>query len=100
MGLDDKFVIKEVFEAYRVVNEMEHKRIMDALWGTRGDDSGHDTAGMVRDIQEIRDRLKHVWKIMGVIGGIISPIVTVNLLPSGALTWVQGQVRVGKLTRI
>lgn len=77
---NDEYVTKREFQDYCEVNEAEHKRIMDALWGTRGDDSGSDTAGMVRDIAEIKKRIVQFWKIVTVIGGIVSPIITACII--------------------
>lgn len=76
----DEYVTKEEFQDYCITNELEHKRIMDALWGTRGDDSGSDTAGMVRDIAEIKNRLSQIWKISCVVGGLVTPIITAFII--------------------
>ena len=68
-GGSTNYVTEGEFNKYCEQNEAAHKRISNAMWGNEG------TNGMIKDIHDLK-----MWiKFLGIIGGIISPILTAVL---------------------
>jgi len=65
-----RYVTSEEFRQFCDESKRDRGRLNNALWGTEG------TNGMVKDVHDLK-----MWiKFLGIIGGIVSPIVTAIII--------------------
>ena len=65
-----RYVTIEQWKDYCFHNNKDHDHLSDALWGSQR------TNGIVKDIHDLK-----MWiKFLGIIGGIITPLVTAIIL--------------------
>jgi len=65
-----RYVTIEQFKEYCKSNDLDHNHLSDAMWGSQR------TNGIVKDIHDLK-----MWiKFLGIIGSLITPLVTVIIL--------------------